>query len=162
MLGGMMSAFVWVGSDAPLTEELFLTSMTATNKSLRSLTTSLSSTLESDADCPFRNSPIYRKVFVYPNHGDVENGWSGDILSEWGKDLDKLPRWPFLDVDIKSRNASSAHYNPKSQIVQYNTELLVREVITNPKSCLRTYNPEEADLFYVPYLPSVEFHIGKK
>ena len=113
-----------------------------------------------DEDCPFKDSPIYRKVFVYPNHGDVENGWEGDILSEAGKNLTALPRWPFLDIDIQSRNRSSGHYNQKSQNVQYTTELLVREIMINPRSCLRTYDPEEATLFYVPYLPSVEHHVG--
>ena len=113
-----------------------------------------------DTDCPFRDSPIYRKVYVYPNYGDIENGWHGDILSTAGQDLTTLPRWPFLDIDESSRQNAAAHYNIKSQIVQYTTELLVREIMINPKSCLRTYNPEEATLFYVPYLPSAEFHTG--
>jgi hypothetical protein len=115
---------------------------------------------DKDRDCPFRDSPIYRKVYVYPNYGDVENGWSGEILSHEGKDLSTLPRWPYLDIDARSRNESRAHYNIKSNNVQYATELLVREIMINPKSCLRTYDPEEATLFYVPYLPSVEHHIG--
>ncbi len=44
--------------------------------------------------------------------------------------------------------------------LQYNTELLVREIITNPNSCLRTHDPEQATLFYVPYMPATEFHNG--
>lgn len=113
-----------------------------------------------DTDCPFRDSPIYRKVYVYPNYGDVENGWYGDILSDAGKDLSSLRRWPFLDLDEQSRNASRGHYSIYSQNVQYTTELLVREIMIHPNSCLRTYDPEEATLFYVPYLPSVEHHVG--
>jgi hypothetical protein len=113
-----------------------------------------------DKDCPFRNSPIYRKVFVYPNHGDVKNGWSGDILSPAGRNLSSLARWPWLDMEESSRRNATGHYNIKGQNVQYSTELLVREIMINPKSCLRTSNPEEATLFYVPYLPSVEHHKG--
>jgi hypothetical protein len=120
---------------------------------------SYSNTNPDDIDCPFRDSPIYKKVYVYPNHGDVAQGWSGDMLSEYGKDP-QHPRWPFLDLDIQARAAGTGHYNILSQNVQYNTELLVRELMIHPHSCLRTYDPEEATLFYVPYLPSIEHHRG--
>lgn len=43
---------------------------------------------------------------------------------------------------------------------QYTLELVVRDVLTHPESCLRTDDPERATLFYVPYLPSAEFHNG--
>lgn len=114
---------------------------------------------DDDDDCPFRDSPIYKKVYVYPNHGDMDNGWSGDMLSEHGKDP-QHPRWPFLDLDSNARAAGTGHYNTQSQNVQYTTELLVREIMTHPNSCLRTYDPEDATLFYVPYLPSIEHHRG--
>ena len=115
---------------------------------------------DNDKDCPWRESPIYRKVFVYPNYGEVENGWSGSILSEAGRNLTSLPRWPWLDLDKHARHNQTGHYNIKSSNVQYTTELLVREIMINPKSCLRTYDPEQATLFYVPYLPSIEHHVG--
>ena len=111
-----------------------------------------------DSECIFRNSPIYRKVYVYPNPGDPE--WTGNILSPVGKNLSALPLWPWLELDRISRENSRGHYNILSSNVQYTTELLVREIMTNPKSCLRTMDPEEATLFYVPYLPSVEHHVG--
>jgi hypothetical protein len=112
-----------------------------------------------DADCPFRNSPLYRKIFVYPDHGDVENGWSGSILSN-NSNSTPPPPWPWLEFDRQARQDGTSHYDITSTHVQYTTELLVRQVMVHPKSCLRTYNPEEASLFYVPYLPSVEHHQG--
>ena len=111
-----------------------------------------------DRDCIFRDSAIRRKVYVYPNPGDPE--WVGDILSPAGNNLSTLPPWPWLELDRSSRENSRGHYNILSSNVQYTTELLVREIMMNPKSCLRTMDPEEATLFYVPYLPSVEHHVG--
>jgi len=114
---------------------------------------------EDDKDCIFRDSPLYRKVFVYPNPG--EPGWEGDLLTESGRNRTAM-QWPWLAIDHKARQDAQGHYDIDSQIVQYTTELLVRELMVNPKSCLRTYNPEEATLFYVPYLPSTEHHVGHR
>ena len=108
-----------------------------------------------DAGCPFRHSGLYRKVFVYPNYGDVPNGWKGSILSTAGAHNRSLP-WPWLAYDAMGRQNHSFQYDLDGTLVQYSTELLVREILTNPQSCLRTYDPEEATLFYVPYLPSLE------
>lgn len=116
-----------------------------------------------DADCPFRNSPLYRKVYVYPNHGETDAGWGANssIMSPFGlENLSKLERWPWLDLDIEARNGTTSHYNPQSQNAQYSTELMVRDILTHPKSCLRTYDPESADLFYVPYMVSTEHHLA--
>jgi hypothetical protein len=114
---------------------------------------------DADADCPFRDSPLHRKVYVYPNPG--EEGWEGDILSEAGRNLVSLKPWPWLAFDKAAKASSTGHYNIYSQNVQYTTELLVREIMINPASCLRTSDPEEASLFYVPYLPSMEYHMGQ-
>lgn len=146
-------------TSAPVGADILHLSPTPVSSSTNSVPES-STAQDIDRDCPFRNSPIYRKVFVYPNYGDVDDGWSGDILSAAGRDLSTLPRWPFLDLQESSRKNESGHYNIKSTNVQYTTELLVRELMMNPKSCLRTYNPDEATLFYVNYLPSVEHHLG--
>ncbi|GKY91296.1 hypothetical protein MPSEU_000102000 [Mayamaea pseudoterrestris] len=117
-----------------------------------------------DAHCPFRDSTIYRKVFVYPNLGDAH--WMGDILSDYGHAMsNQLPSptvWPWLYYDVQARANTTSHYDVNGQHVQYTTELLVRELLTNPNSCLRTYDPEQATLFYVPYLPSMEFHQASK
>jgi hypothetical protein len=107
-----------------------------------------------DEDCPFRNSPIYRSVYVYPSPG--EEAWQGDILSEQGKNTTEP--WPWVDADQRAKLQSKFHYDPKSSAVQYTTEILVREILTNTNSCLRTHDPEQATLFYVPYLPSAEYH----
>jgi hypothetical protein len=115
-----------------------------------------------DADCPFRNSPLYRKVYVYPDYGRVDQGWSGDILSDAGRNLTSLQPWPWLAWREQSQRDASSHYDIQCQHVQYATELLIRELMIHPNSCLRTTNPEEATLFYVPYLPSVEHHQGSK
>jgi Exostosin family len=112
----------------------------------------------SDQDCIYRNSPIHRKVFVYPNPGESE--WNGDILSPAGQNLSSLEPWPWLELDRSARENSRGHYNIMSPNIQYTTELLVRELMVNPKSCLRTLDPEKATLFYVPYLPSIEHHVG--
>jgi hypothetical protein len=115
-----------------------------------------------DANCPFRSSPLYRKVYVYPTYGEVDNGWSGSILSDAGRNLSALEPWPWLKWERESKENATSHYDINGQHVQYTTELLVRDIITHPDSCLRTYDPEEATLFYVPYLPSVEHHQGSK
>lgn len=111
---------------------------------------------EPDADCPFRNSPIYRKVYVYPSYG--EDNFAGDILSDSGHNSSTLQAWPWLELERISWSNQTAHYDIDSEHVQYTTELLVRELMMNSKSCLCTDDPEEATLFYVPYLPSVEHH----
>ncbi len=106
-----------------------------------------------DQDCPFRASPLYRSIYAYPSPGDDE--WEGDILS-----ASNVTSWPWIEIDRRIREAAQVHYDPSSQAVQYTTELLVRDIILHPKSCLRTKDPAKAKLFYVPYLPSVEYHNG--
>ena len=112
-----------------------------------------------DFACPFRNSSIYRSIYVYPNHRDVNGGWNGDILSEYGKSGLSIP-WPWIEIDKRLKAQGRGHYDVNDRQIQYSTELLVRDIITHPDSCLRTNDPETATLFYVPYLPSIEFHNG--
>ena len=112
-----------------------------------------------DSSCIFRNSSIYRSVYVYPSFGDFEGGWYGDILSLDGRN-NRSPKWPWLDIDERLRKHAMGHYAVKSRESQYTTELLVRDIFTHPLSCLRANDPETATLFYVPYLPSIEFHNG--
>lgn len=49
----------------------------------------------------------------------------------------------------------------EAEQVQYTADLPVRELMVNPKSCLRKTNPDEATLFYVPWLPSAVHQIGE-
>ena len=113
-----------------------------------------------DADCPFRHSSIYRSVYVYPTPGTKE--WTDDILSDYARDhpyeFDSNHTYPWIAIDKIARDGPYLHYDVKSEGVQYTTELLVRDILTHPESCLQTSNPNNATLFYVPYLPSTEFH----
>lgn len=142
--------------------------VTALLPTLSTTTTTTSSTVllvtnEEDADCIFRDSKIYRKVFVYPSPNEPE--WTEEATKAIEKSLltnhgRTTMMWPWLDIDAKARAAEQGHYNINSQNVQYTSELLIREIMVNPQSCLRTYDPEQAELFYVPYLPSTEHHLG--
>jgi Exostosin family len=114
-----------------------------------------------DADCIFRNSPIYRSVYVYPSPGEPE--WTSErdlILSPQGKARKSSFRYPWTLIDEESKHLLRGPYNISSKVAQYNTELLVRLILTHPDSCLRTHDPEQATLFYVPYLMSAAYHIG--
>lgn len=174
MVGGIGACVVYVstvgvGDGAALKKDLviFDVAMSASSGSdtddsiaitdARKNTRSASLVAEDDSTCIFRKSPIYRKVFVYPNPG--ENEWEGDILTPSGHNASAM-QWPWLALDQSARANARSHYNIESSNVQYATELLVRELMVNPQSCLRTYDPDEATLFYVPYLPSTEHHMG--
>ena len=117
-----------------------------------------------DDDCPFRNSSIYRSIYVYPSPGSEEWNANSDVWSNYAKTnftADQHAKfYPWFENDRWTREKSTGAYDIHSQMVQYNTELLVQLIVTHPDSCLRTYDPETAKLFYVPYLPSAEFHNG--
>ena len=105
------------------------------------LKSSILSAIDVDRDCIFRNSSIYRSIYVYPKPSNTS--------------------WPWIEIDQRIRREGVAHYDSLNKYFnQYTAELLVRDIITHPKSCLQTHNPEEAKLFYVPYLPSIEYHNG--
>jgi hypothetical protein len=101
-----------------------------------------------DKNCPFKDSPIYQSIYVYPS--PQEEAWKGDILSEYGKTHNIT--WPWIAIEERTRKEGIAHFDNKHKdFNQYTTELLVKEIITNPGSCLRTYNPDTASLFYTPW-----------
>ena len=72
-----------------------------------------------------------------------------------------LKPYPWLHWDNVTKTDGWGHYDVTSQMGQYTLELIVRDIITHPDSCLATTDPEDAKLFYVPYLPSMEFHKGR-
>jgi len=119
---------------------------------------------QDDSNCPFRNSSLYRKVFVYPDFGDAEHGWGDpNIMSPevvaTGRD-DAVQPWPWIEYEKIAKHYGTVHYDATGSNAQYATEQLVKELLTNPDSCLRTYDPDGAALFYVPYMPSVEIRRG--
>lgn len=108
--------------------------------------------------CIFEDSELYRSIYVYPSPNEPH--WkTSELVNEYGKTFNESS-WPWIEFDDTARKNSRGHYNINSQNVQYTTELLVRELMVNPDSCLRTNDPETAKLFYVPYLPSIEHHKG--
>ncbi|GAX12961.1 hypothetical protein FisN_2Hh454 [Fistulifera solaris] len=109
-----------------------------------------------DDECVFRTSSLYRKVYVYPSPGEPE--WRGSILSNESNNNTSFPQYPWDQVLQVIRREAREQYYPHSMTAQFSTELIVHDLLRN--SCLRTYDPEEAELFLVPYLPSVEFHAG--
>eukprot|EP00566_Odontella_aurita_P005885 CAMPEP_0113542308 /NCGR_PEP_ID=MMETSP0015_2-20120614/9533_1 /TAXON_ID=2838 /ORGANISM="Odontella" /LENGTH=558 /DNA_ID=CAMNT_0000442347 /DNA_START=122 /DNA_END=1798 /DNA_ORIENTATION=- /assembly_acc=CAM_ASM_000160 len=117
---------------------------------------------DEDADCPFRHSSLYRSIYVYPTYNDTLSGWTRDspLLSERGRSGSLKP-WPWLEVDAQTRKDGSGHYDVTGQMGQYTLEHIVRYIMTHPRSCLKTDDPANAKLFYVPYLPSTEFHKGR-
>ncbi len=110
-------------------------------------------------DCPFRDSSLVESIYVYPTPGSPE--WEGDILSNYARS-NTIPDYPWVGIDQQSRQRGIGPYKTSSQLIQYTTELLVRDIITHPDSCLRTYDPENATLFYIPYWPATEFHDGDR
>lgn len=114
---------------------------------------------EDDKDCPFLDSSLYRSVYVYPTWKNEADGWHGPILST---KYTNITEWPWLYEEKRAKEGRFGHYGPaRNQMGQYTLELIVREIMTHSDSCLRTMDPLKATLFYVPYLPSVEFHKGK-
>jgi hypothetical protein len=115
-------------------------------------------------NCPFKDSSIVESVYVYPHPGSPE--WKGDILSDYTRQgsnfsgRNGIEEYPWIANDLHCKINGIGPYEINSQLVQYNQELLVRDIITHRDSCLRTYDPEKATLFYVPYLASAEFHNG--
>ena len=118
-------------------------------------------TLRKDQDCIFRNSPLYRSVYVYPSPGEPE--WSADILSEAGQGFSADFRYPWQIIEEQTRQTQVFHFRLKdARAIQYTTELLVREILVHPNSCLRTFDPSQASLFFVPYMVSMEWHNGSQ
>jgi hypothetical protein len=109
-------------------------------------------------NCPFRNSSLVESIYVYPVPGTPE--FAGDVLSRYGQ-THTIPEYPWISIDAQAKQEGWGPYDTTSQLVQYSTELIVRDILTHPNSCLRTNHPEQAKLFFVPYLPATEFHKGK-
>lgn len=146
-----------------------LTFSVSTPVTLSQVTKSSTPIDSADASCPFRNSPLYRSIYIYPtpdfsvNRTGVELSLLNSIYSPNAGKSNKglLPPYPWLYWDNRTKSDGKGHYDVGSQMGQYTLELIVREMMLHPESCLQTRNPEKAKLFYVPYLPSMEFHQGR-
>jgi hypothetical protein len=106
---------------------------------------------------------LVKSIFAYPTPTDHVR-WTGDILSDEGRTFHgkNLTSFPWEVFDTKSRELGSGPYDVHLAMTQFNTELLVRDLLMHPKSqCLLTKNATEAKLFYIPYLPSAEYHKGE-
>ena len=119
---------------------------------------------EKDRNCIFRDTPLYRSVYVYPSPGEPEwANWRDVILSETGKQFDTTNnhRYPWQPIEERTRANEEFHFRLRdARAIQYTTELIVREILTHPESCLRSDDPESASLFFVPYMVSMEWHNG--
>jgi len=119
--------------------------------------------LPQDENCIFKDSLLYRSIYVYPSPGESEWDDDDNILSEAGRSFPTDFRYPWQCIEERTRQAQEFHFRLKdARAIQYTTELLVREVITHPTSCLRTTDPKDASLFFVPYMVSMEWHNGSQ
>ena len=135
---------------------------------------------ERDSTCPFRHSPLYHKIYVYPTYNGsnwIDDGFTPEQLRQIVSDVrmhtlnngeyssespNPMPAYPWVYWDNVTKTEQTLYYHPRGTDAQYTTDLLFRSLLTHPKSCLRTYDPEEAALFYVPYIASVEFRLGQR
>ena len=79
-----------------------------------------------------------------------------------GNDINAVfEEWPWIAIQKASMEGEWGHYAPASQMDQYTLEVIVNTIFTHPDSCLRTYDPESAKLFHVPFYNSIHFHNGK-
>lgn len=131
-----------------------------------------------DANCIFRDSPLYRSVYVYPSPGEPE--WWAElershtssnattttttrILSKEGRAFASDFRYPWQKIEERTRQSQSFQFRLKdARAIQYTTELIVRDILTHFDSCLRTRDPTQASLVYIPYLISMEWHNGSQ
>ena len=108
-----------------------------------------------DMKCPFRHSKLYRTIYVYehPERGplSMRAPSANDTVFE---------EWPWIPILQNSSEEEYGHFGMATPMDQYTLEIIVNEIFPNPSSCLRTYNPESAVLFYVPFFNSVHFHAG--
>lgn len=110
---------------------------------------------DDDSKCPYVDSSLYRKVYIYehpdqgPAHMRADYNSAGDTNT-----TKKYEEWPWLEYQRLSKEQGNAHYGLSNQVDQYALEIIVHSILAN--TCLRTYDPEEATLFYVPFLNSVD------
>lgn len=112
--------------------------------------------IDPDAACPFRQSPLYRSIFVYPSPNEtlfesMKSDRAG-VVSNNGT----VPMWPWLPMNEEFRNKQFLVYNIKhDEMNQFTLEQYVHDIMTHPHSCLQTKDPEKAKLFYIPLMETL-------
>ncbi len=110
-----------------------------------------------DAHCIFRDSPLYRSIFVYPSPRDPLFGTMKSErarLSENGT----FPMWRWLEMNDQFRESHLLMYNTQHDDEnQFATDVYVHDIVTHPESCLQTNDPEKAKLFYVPHMETLHW-----
>jgi len=110
----------------------------------------------SDSNCLFQHSSLYRSIYVYehPSQGP-------DSMKAYPDKNATFDPWPWIAWNEKSKEGRWAHYVLGGQADQFTLEIILNDLFTHPGSCLRSFDPKSAKLFFVPFLHSVAGHQGK-
>ncbi len=133
-------------------------SVIATEDNVSSSSNSIQTMIEDpDADCPFRHSPLYRSIFVYPSPHDtlLFNKMKSDRA---GASNNGTVIWPWLAINEEFREKKLLMFHVNQDWNHFSIEQCVHDMMTLPNSCLRTNDPERAKLFYVPHLETMYWH----
>jgi hypothetical protein len=66
--------------------------------------------------------------------------------------------WPWLEMNEQFRKQKVLIYSVKyNEMNHFSLEQYVHDIMTHPKSCLQTSDPEKATLFYVPHMETMHW-----
>lgn len=123
------------------------------------------SSSDKDKNCPFKNSGLYRSIYVYehPDIGPSHMRSPSTLNRSYGaEEMDdeslSAPKWYWLEEKEQWKEKNWGSFIVGSSMEQFSLDIIVHDIITHPDSCLRTTDPATAKLFYVPYLNSIDFH----
>ena len=146
-------AYVFVSVIA-LLKVLSVPTRTFSSAILDSSSSNSSSNNNGDQDCPFRDSFLYRSIFVYPDP-HTEAAMFVKFRSSNNASADAI-EWPWIQNLIRHRKDGRGLYDINNpSMTQFTLDAVVYEIMTSPHSCLRTWDPTHAKLFFVPFLPSL-------
>jgi hypothetical protein len=109
-----------------------------------------------DVGCIFRDSPLYRSIFVYPSPRD---SLFASMKSRRGTFHNStVPMWQWLEMNEQFRESRllmyNIHHNDENHFA---TDVYVHDIVTHPESCLQTNDPDSAKLFYIPHLETLHW-----
>ena len=131
-------------------------SMLLPSKLLDSCISSSSSSNNNNDDqgCPFRDSFLYRSIFVYPNPHTEADMFAKFRPSNNASADDTIVGWPWIQNLLRHRTNGQGLYDiDNPSLTQFTLDVIVYEIMTSAHSCLRTWDPTHAKLFFVPFLP---------